>query len=114
MKLSRRDFIGLTGAGVVALGIGVPRAAAAAETPGWSTPTGGTSAAPASKVIGDPHSVDTKYPGPFNVTLEKWYADHPVAPGQMVRMDPMFQTPRVIVLGAINKGALIDLHYHTA
>ena len=32
----------------------------------------------------------------------------------MIRMDPVFQTPRVIVLAATNKGGLIDLHYHTA
>jgi quercetin dioxygenase-like cupin family protein len=113
MKLSRRDFIELTGAGVLALGIGVPGSLAAAEKSGASTPSTGASAAPASKVIGDPRSVDTKYPGPFNVNLEKWFADHPIEAGKMMRMEPMFQTPRVIVLGAINKGALIDLHYHT-
>ncbi len=32
----------------------------------------------------------------------------------MIRMDPVFQTPRVIVLAATNKGGLIDLHYHRA
>ncbi|MGO9122155.1 MAG: cupin domain-containing protein [Desulfomonilaceae bacterium] len=114
MKLSRRDFIELTGAGVLALGIAAPGPLAAAETPGASKPTTGAAAAPASKLIGDTHSVDTKYPGPFNVNLEKWFADHPIEAGQMMRMEPMFQTPRIIVLGAINKGALIDLHYHTA
>ncbi len=114
MKLSRRDFIELAGAGVLALGIAAPRASAAAETPGSSTPSAGASAAPVNKVVGDAHSVDTKYPGPFNVNLEKWYAEHPVEPGKMMRMDPMFQTSRVIVLGLTNKGALIDFHYHTA
>ncbi len=114
MKLSRRDFIELAGAGALALGIAAPRAAAAAETPGSSAPSTGTPSAPANKLIGDAHSVDTKYPGPFNVNLEKWFAEHPVEAGKMMRMDPIFQTSRVIVLGATNKGALIDLHYHTA
>lgn len=114
MKLSRRDFIELTGAGVLALGIAAPGPLAAAEKPGASTPSAGALATPASKLIGDAKSVDTKYPGPFNVNLEKWFADHPIQAGQMMRMEPIFQTPRVIVLGAINKGALIDLHYHTA
>lgn len=67
-----------------------------------------------SKVIGDARSVDTKYPAPFNVNLEKWFAEHPVESGKMLRMEPIFQTPRVIVLAAANKGQLIDLHYHTA
>jgi quercetin dioxygenase-like cupin family protein len=66
------------------------------------------------KVVGDARSVDTKYPMPFNVNLEKWFAEHPVEAGKMIRMDPVFQTPRVIVLAATNKGGLIDLHYHTA
>jgi len=75
----------------------------------------GALAAPDSKVIGDARSIDTKYASPFNVNLEKWFADHPVEPGSMLRMEPIFQTPRVAVmsLAAANKGPLIDFHYHT-
>ncbi|MGA3174179.1 MAG: cupin domain-containing protein [Syntrophorhabdales bacterium] len=71
-------------------------------------------AAPGSKVVGDARSVDTKYAGPFNVNLEKWFAAHPVEPGKMLRLEPMFQTPRVVVasLAAAGKGQLLDLHYH--
>jgi quercetin dioxygenase-like cupin family protein len=66
-----------------------------------------------SKVIGDARSIDTKYPGPFTVNLEKWFADHPLEAGKMLKMEPIYQTPRMIVLAAVNKGQLIDLHYHT-
>ena len=48
------------------------------------------------------------------MNLEKWFAEHQVESGKMIRMDPVFQTPRCIVLAATNKGGLIDLHYHTA
>jgi len=72
----------------------------------------GALAASDSKVIGDAHSLDTKYAGPFNVNLEKWFAAHPLEPGQMMRMDPLFQTPRVTVMATANKGQLVDLHYH--
>jgi len=72
----------------------------------------GALAAPDSKVIGDARSIDTQYAGPFNVNLEKWFAAHPVDPGKMLRMEPIFQTPRVAVMSVANKG-LIDLHYHT-
>jgi hypothetical protein len=88
--------------------MGASRASAAPETPSAGA------AAVANKVVGDACSVDTKYPMPFDVTLEKWFAEHPVEAGKMIRMDPVFQTPRCIVLAATNKGGLIDLYYHTA
>ena len=72
----------------------------------------GALAAPDSKVIGDARSIDTKYAVPFNVNLEKWFAAHPVEPGKMIRMEPIFQTPRVTVMATANNGQLIDLHYH--
>jgi len=77
-------------------------------------------AAPASaedgKVVGDEHSVDTKYSAPFNVNVEKWFAEHPVESGKMTRMETVFQTPRVLVtaLAAAHEGQLLDLHYHTS
>jgi len=37
-----------------------------------------TTAGPNSKVVGDARSIYTKYTGPFNVNLEKWFAAHPV------------------------------------
>jgi len=75
----------------------------------------GAMAAPESKVIGDAHSIDTKYAGPFNVNLEKWFADHPVESGKTLRMETIFQTPRVVVvsLAVPNKGPMLDFHYHT-
>ena len=72
----------------------------------------GALAAPDSKVIGDARSIDTKYAGPFNVNLEKWFADHPVEPGKMLRLETIFQTPRVTVV-SLAASQLIDLHYHT-
>jgi quercetin dioxygenase-like cupin family protein len=72
----------------------------------------GALAAPDSKVIGDARSIDTKYAGPFNVNLEKWFAAHPVEPGKMLRVETIFQTPRVTVV-SLAASQLIDLHYHT-
>jgi len=66
------------------------------------------------KLVGDVRSLDTKYSSPFNVNLEKWFADHPVEEGKMVRMETIFQTPRVMVVASANKGQTIDLHYHTS
>jgi len=74
----------------------------------------GALAAPVNKVTGDARSIDTNYAGPFNVNLEKWFAAHPLEAGKMLRMEPIFQTPRVAVIAAVNKGQLIDLHYHRA
>jgi len=71
----------------------------------------GALAAPDSKVVGDARSIDTTYAGPFNVNLEKWFADHPVERGKMLRMEPIFQTPRVTVV-SLAAFQLIDLHYH--
>jgi len=70
----------------------------------------GAQTASGSKVIGDASSIDTKYAAPFNVNLEKWYAAHPVEPGKMF-MEPIFQTPRITVMAAVNRGQ-VDLHYH--
>ena len=72
----------------------------------------GALAGPDSKEIGDARSIDTQYAGPFNVNLEKWFADHPVEPGKMLRLEPIFQTPRVTVV-SLAAFQLIDLHYHT-
>jgi quercetin dioxygenase-like cupin family protein len=72
----------------------------------------GALAAPVSKLVGDVRSIDTKYAGPFNVNLEKWFAAHPVEPGKMMRMEPIFKTPRVTVMATANKGQTVDLHYH--
>jgi len=73
----------------------------------------GALAAPDSKLVGDSRSIDTKYAGPFNVNLEKWFASHPLPAGKLLMMEPIFVTPRVAVLAAANKGQLIDLHYHS-
>jgi len=74
----------------------------------------GALAASDSKVIGDAHSLDTKYAGPFNVNLEKWFAAHPVEQGKTLALESIFQTPRVAVmsLAAPKSGPLLDLHYH--
>jgi quercetin dioxygenase-like cupin family protein len=71
-------------------------------------------AGPVNKLIGDARSIDTKYAGPFNVSLEKWFAEHPVEQGKKLRLEPIFQTPRVAVmsLAAAKSGVLLDLHYH--
>jgi quercetin dioxygenase-like cupin family protein len=74
----------------------------------------GALAAAQSKLIGDARSIDTKYAGPFNVNLEKWFTDHPVEQGKTLRLESIFQTPRVAVmsLAAPKSGPLLDLHYH--
>jgi quercetin dioxygenase-like cupin family protein len=65
------------------------------------------------KTIGDAFSHDTDYAKPFNIVLADWFAKNPLGPGKKMRMDPVFQTPRIVALAANNKGQLIDLHYHT-
>jgi quercetin dioxygenase-like cupin family protein len=74
----------------------------------------GALAGPVSKLIGDARSIDTQYAGPFTVNLDKWFAEHPVEPGKKLRLEPIFQTPRVAVmsLAAAKSGPLLDLHYH--
>jgi len=74
----------------------------------------GALAGPVDTLVGDACSLDTNYAAPFNVNLEKWFAAHPLEAGKLVRMDLMYQTPRVAVVAATNKGQLIDLHYHTS
>ena len=65
------------------------------------------------KLVGDASSVDTNYTSAFTVNMYKWFDEHPLAPEQKTDMKPIFMTPRVVVLGAINKGQLADFHYHT-
>jgi len=72
----------------------------------------GALAGPDSKVVGDARSLDTNYAGAFNVNFEKWFADHPVEPGKKLRMEPIFRTPRVVVIAEANTGQPIDFHYH--
>ncbi|MDR3564294.1 MAG: cupin domain-containing protein [Negativicutes bacterium] len=67
-----------------------------------------------STTVGDAYSLDTEYKMPFNVNLEEWFATHPIEQGKMLRMEPIFKSPRVMVMAAANKGQLIDLHYHTS
>lgn len=71
-------------------------------------------AAPPSQTVGDADSVDTATATPFNINLADWFSTHPIEPGKMLRMEPIFQTPRIVVMAAANRGQLIDLHYHTS
>ena len=67
----------------------------------------------ANKVVGDARSVDTKYAAPFTINLYKWFEEHPLKAGQMLDMQPIFVTPRVAVMAAVNRGQVIDFHYHS-
>jgi len=93
-------FVGLLTAGVVTLMAASP---GAADTPKVDS----------KNFVGDVHELDTKYEAPFNVVLDRWFADHRPAETQKIRFDTVFQTPRVMVATITNKGQLFGLHYHT-
>ncbi len=63
------------------------------------------------KLVGDPHKLDTKYEGPFNVDLIKWFETHPFEPGKSMRSEILFQTPRVTAMALKIKGPF-PMHYH--
>ena len=56
--------------------------------------------------VADVYSHDTSYVMPLNVNLADWFAAHEVEPGKLLRMDPLFQTPRTMVVSLSNKGLL--------
>ena len=69
-------------------------------------------AAPSVLNVGDAHELDTDYPSPFNVNFAEWFATHKLPPGEKgPRMDLIYKTPRVMVLGMTIRGNF-PLHYH--
>ena len=73
-----------------------------------------TAAPPQLLNVGDSHELDTQYPSPFNVNFSEWFVAHPLPAGQTgPRMDVVFQTPRIVVVGMTIRGNF-PLHYHTS
>ena len=63
------------------------------------------------KLVGNPHKLDSKHQGPFNVNLIKWFETHRPEAGKAVRTDIIFETPRVTAMTLTIKGPF-PLHYH--
>lgn len=83
-----------------------------AAAPAVTTATCPISAA-LSTLVGEQLKLDSKHEGPFNVNLVEWFTSHRPKEGEKVRLDVMFQTPRVTVVGMTHTGGLFPLHYHT-
>lgn len=63
-------------------------------------------------VVGDKTLLDTSFEKGILVSLDDFYAEHPVKEGDPTRGDDVFKSPRVQVSLVTNKGPLIGLHYH--
>lgn len=63
-------------------------------------------------VVGDKSLLDTSFEKGILVSLDDFYAEHPVKEGDPARGDDVFKSPRVQVSLVTNKGPLIGLHYH--
>ena len=71
-------------------------------------------AADTNKLVGDARSVDTKYSAPFNVNLEKWFAEHPVEAGENGQTGADISDSASTRDGGCKQGPTFDLHYHTS
>ncbi len=48
------------------------------------------------------------------VNLDRFFADHPLKPGEPTRGDKIFESPRCLVTLVTNQGPLIGRHIHTS
>lgn len=63
-------------------------------------------------VVGDWSLIDTKYEKGMVISLDQFYASHPLKAGEATRGDVVFESPRCQVVIVTNHGPLIGLHYH--
>ncbi|HWQ60849.1 MAG TPA: cupin domain-containing protein [Negativicutes bacterium] len=64
--------------------------------------------------IGAPTLLDTQYKKNFVVSLDKFYAEHPLKAGTATRGDGVFKSPRAEIVLVTNHGPLIGRHYHSS
>jgi len=65
------------------------------------------------QVVGDAALIDTKWNKGFVLSLDTWFAEHPIAADKPARSDPVFASPRGEVAIAALRGASIPAHHHT-
>jgi len=70
----------------------------------------GKTQAKAGDVVGDWSLVDTQYKTNYLITLDDWYAAHPLLSGQSMRVDPPWGTLRNQMM--IAQGPKLDPHFH--
>ncbi|MEN6414063.1 MAG: cupin domain-containing protein [Veillonellales bacterium] len=63
-------------------------------------------------VVGDQALLDTAFDKGLLISLDDFFANHPIQEGQPARGDEIFKSPRVQISLVTNKGPLIGLHYH--
>jgi quercetin dioxygenase-like cupin family protein len=64
--------------------------------------------------VGAPTLLDTQWKKGFVVSLDAFYASHPLAKGQATRGDTVFKSPRPEIVLVTNRGPLIGRHYHSS
>jgi len=65
------------------------------------------------QVVGDETLIDTKWDKGFVLSLDTWFAEHPIEAGKPARSDGVFASPRGEVAIAALRGASIPAHHHT-
>jgi quercetin dioxygenase-like cupin family protein len=108
-RRTRRDFIKSVGVIGGAAALGALSTKAFADTAGKET----KALAKYGDACVDRSLLDTKFDG-MVVSLDKWFADHPVAAGTLVRSDLIFESPRCRITGISNKGQDTGLYYRSA
>jgi len=64
--------------------------------------------------VGAPTLLDTQYKKNFVISLDKFYAEHPLKAGEATRGDTVFKSPRAEIVLVTNHGPLIGRHYHSS
>ncbi|MDT8903928.1 cupin domain-containing protein [Anaeroselena agilis] len=72
----------------------------------------GSALAAPGPVVGDAKLLDTSFDKGVVISLDAFFAEHPLKAGDATRGDTVFKSPRVEVVLVTNRGPLIDLHYH--
>ncbi len=63
-------------------------------------------------VVGDKGLIDTTCDGSMLINLASFFDTHPLEPGKQLRLDPVCQSPRSLVLLITNP--ILPPHYHTS
>jgi quercetin dioxygenase-like cupin family protein len=61
-------------------------------------------------IVADWKLIDTQFKAGAAINADHWYADHPIAAGQKMRIDTPMGTPRVQMVLAQHPS--MDVHYH--
>ncbi len=64
--------------------------------------------------VGAPTLLDTQFKKNFVISLDQFYADHPLKKGEATRGDQVFKSARAEIVLVTNHGPLIGRHYHSS